>query len=844
MSESQRNASDLRHLAPGTVACVHCGEDVVGAGIVDGSLAFCCSGCKTVYEILAEHELCDYYGRGENAGISMKRRSIREDEFAVLDDPSVGGGLLTFASSSMARVVWTVPAIHCVSCVWLIERFDRLESGVLASTVDFIRRTVTIDFDPRITSLRKIAERMASVGYAPLLRLEGNIKPDHTATRRLYARIGIAGFAAGNTMMMYVAQYFAGSSGVEHPLMSVFRILSIALSVPVLFYCASPWFEGARGALRGRRINLDVPVALGILVLFARSVFDITTGQGEGYLDSFNGLVFFLLIGRLFQQKAFDALSFDRTYRSFFPLSVRIERSGASSVLPIEKVQIGDVLSIRNGEVVPCDSMLESEIGYIDYSFVTGEAVPVECTKGALVYAGGKVLGQSMRLLAIKSVSHSELAAMWDRSGNIRQIAGSNGESGGEGVGLPRSTFFKLSDRFGQWFTGIAVMIALAGASLWLPDWAKAFNILTAVLIIACPCALTLAAPITLGSAMGRLGRQGIYLKNMGVLLDLDRVKHVIFDKTGTLTASDHELVFLGRSLTREEWRAIGTIAAQSTHPISRAIADQLNGAKGIEEQVELDEQGFRLGPVREIIGRGIFGTAIGHTIVIGSPSFIEEECGAIPEQSGAKEIAAAVALDGAYAGAFTLKPVLKSGIANMIARLRERLPDTDKQSPRVALISGDSERDRPLLESHFDASAMTFNCRPAQKVERVQAARAEGRAVLMVGDGLNDAGAMAAADVAIAVTEGTATLVPACDIIMHADALQALPALLQYARAMKWVIAVSLIFSVLYNALGLTLAIFGRLSPMMAAILMPVSSLTVIAISVGGARHFIGSIK
>ncbi len=814
LQENQVNIANDGTVVHSSSACIHCGEKIGFGGVIASGQAFCCSGCKTVYEILAEHDLCDYYARDENAGISMKRRSVREDEFAVLDDGAIARKLLTFSSPSLNRVVWTVPTIHCASCVWLIERFDRLEHGVLSSTVDLMRKTVTVDFDPRITSLRKIAERMASIGYTPLLRLEGETQTEHGPTRALYARLGIAGFAAGNTMMMYIAGYFAGTAGVERSLMGVFRLLSIVLSVPVVLYCAYPWFAGARAALRGRKINLDVPVALGIAVLFARSVFDIASGHGEGYLDSFNGLVFFLLIGRLFQQKAFDALSFDRTYRSFFPLSVRVEKGNSYQVIPIEAVKIGDILSVRNGEVIPCDSILESEAGYVDYSFVTGESVPVECTKSEMVYAGGKVMGPAIRLLAAKNVSHSELAAMWDRSSSEDATTKSK-----------RATqFLKLSDNLGKWFTPIAILISVAGALLWLPDWAKAFNTFTAVLIIACPCALTLAAPITLGSAMGRLGRLGIYLKNMGVLLDLDKVDRVIFDKTGTLTTSHHELTFHGRTLTNEEWTAVQTIAAQSTHPVSRAIAR--------EHQSDLAQ----VNAVREAVGHGIIGTAMGHTIALGSPEFVILHSNFSPQEvswDGNEHRAASVAIDGEYAGAFTLQATVRPGIPVMIAQVKERMP--------IALISGDSERDRALLEPIFGENAMAFGCRPEKKIEMVESQRASGYSVLMVGDGLNDAGAMGEADVAIAVTDDTATLVPACDIIMRAESLPMLPGLLRYARSMKIVIVGSLTFSILYNLIGLTLAIMGKLSPMVAAILMPISSLTVIAMSAGGARKLIG---
>lgn len=453
---------------------------------------------------------------------------------------------------------------------------------------------------------------------------------------------------------------------------------------------------------------------------------------------------------------------------------------------------------------------------------MTGESVPVECTKSELVYAGGKVMGPAIRLLAAKNVSHSELAAMWEAS----SAAQNSGKTD-----IPKqkraTQYLKLSDRLGQWFTPIAILISIAGAAMWIPNWEQAFNTFTAVLIVACPCALALAAPITLGSAMGRLGRLGIYLKNMGVLLELDHVDRVIFDKTGTLTNPSQELTFDGRTLTEDEWTAVQTIAAQSTHPISRAIARDRQSDAG------------QLISVQEEVGHGIIGTAMGHTIAIGSPTFVivHSKFSSQPvsrDSDGYRS--ASLAIDGQYAGAFSLQAAVRPGIPEMIAKVEEQIP--------IALISGDSERDRPLLEPIFGKNTMTFGCRPEKKIAMVEAERAEGHSVLMVGDGLNDAGAMGEADVAIAVTDDTATLVPACDIIMRAESLPMLAGLLRYARSMKHVIIASLTFSILYNLIGLTLAISGKLSPMVAAILMPISSLTVIAISAGSARTFIRRIQ
>lgn len=788
------------------VQCVHCGELCPRQPTSTVELRFCCNGCKSVYEILHANDLCEYYRRDDHVGVPMRQLQMPADAFVALDDPAVARQLLAFTSDTMHRVRLSIPSMHCTSCVWLLEQLDRLDKGVLRSSVDIMRRQVSIEFDPTRTTLRSIATVLTSIGYEPVVRIEaGTSQPsnaDRSAVRSLYLRIGVAGFAAGNIMLFSVAQYF-GASTMQPALITVFRIASIVLSIPVLVFCASPWFRSALGALRARRVNLDVPVSLGIVVLFARSVADIAGGVGEGFLDSFAGLVLFLLVGRLFQQRAFDALSFDRTYRSFFPLSVRVERKLEEEVLPIERIAIGDIMHIRSGEVIPCDSVLLSQAGYVDYSFVTGEALPVECIEGALLFAGGRIVGSSLKLAAVKDVSHSYLASLWDSSSTRAH----------------RTTWLHLSDRFGQWFTLVAVGAAAIGFLVWLPNIAIALNVFTAVLIIACPCALTLAAPITLGTAMGLLGRKGIFLKNIGTMLELERTTDVAFDKTGTLTTTSPDVRYEGRDLSENEREALACVALQSAHPMSRAVAIALGRASAVPSLQRVQH-------IEEHVGQGITGIVDGMSISIGSSDFVR---GTTSNNQNAASVWLRVNDD--VVGAVHARPLVREGIRAMIERLQSRAS--------VWLLSGDSDRDRDVFSSTFNVNAMYFSQHPTEKVDRINGLRNAHRHVLMVGDGLNDAGAMRAANVAIAVADDAATLVPACDVIMRAHQLSYLDGLLRYARAMKHVIVFSFTISVAYNTLGLSLALTGILTPLATAILMPVSSLTVIGVSVAGARWY-----
>lgn len=782
--------------------CAHCGDPCLSGCVTDADLTFCCAGCRSVHLILQVNNLCDYYAIDRKAGLSMRHANADESRYSILEDYHTAQRQISWAQGSQIKAQFGIPSIHCASCIWLLDQLHKFDQGIRSSDVDFLRKTIYVEFDATQTSLKKIALLLSSLGYEPELNAErgnGDAGAVHrSAIRRLYMRIGVAGFAAGNIMMFSIARYLAGEGGLAPSLGLLFNILSIVLSVPVLLFAASPWFTSAFAALRRRRINLDVPVALGISVLFVRSITDISLGLGEGFLDSFAGLVLFLLVGRLFHQKAFDAVSFDRTYRSFFPLSVRIEKRGEQRITPIDDVHAGDTIVARNGEIIPCDSILISPAAYIDYSFVTGESTPIESVGGSVVHAGGKVTGKSARLAATAPASQSHLASLWERYGRHTE----------------RRSYTDLSDRFGARFTVIAVSIAVAGFMAWLPDVGAALNVFTAVLIIACPCALTIAVPVTLGTAMGVLGRKNIFIKNTGTLLELSKSDTIVFDKTGTLTEPLGTITFSGRDLSEEEWSSIRGVASQSIHPMAQSIAAG-------EPQTDVDS-------VYEEIGQGIEGRCNDHYVRLGTRQFVACE--------GEADDGTHISINGEYVGSFTIQSKLRDGMHEMVDELR--YVSSDK--PLLTLVAtGDSERDRAVLSSLFGNHQMAFRLSPEDKVHTIEDLQRLGRTVMMVGDGLNDAAAMGFANVSVAVTNNASTLVPACDVVMPAKALHKLPAILRFAAEMTIVIKMNLVFTIAYNMIGLTLALSGLLTPILTAIMMPVSSLVVVGLSVGGARRY-----
>jgi Cu+-exporting ATPase len=792
--------------------CRHCGDECGAATVVSACGSFCCRGCESVYSILSSFGLDRFYALDDAPGVSQKTATTLDaGRFACLDDPAVAARLITFDDGRLARVTLSIPTIHCASCVWLLEQLWRFEPGVVRAEVDLLRRSVHVEFRSAATTLRRVAEAISSLGYEPAITVEDGRLARPPAIRRLYLQLGVAGFAFGNIMLFSIPRY-ANGGPLEGGFQRLFDVLNVLFALPVLLFSASDYFRIAWRALRTRVMALEIPLALGLAVLFGRSLVDIAVGRGEGFMDSFAGLVFFLLIGRLFQQKAFDRIAFDRTFRSFLPLSVQTERDGEPASVPIEQLRAGDRIRLRPLEVVPADSVALDESGIVDYAFITGEETPVSVERGERVRAGGRIVGRAMRLRVARDVTHSQLASLW-----TNQV-----------FSKPKAHWLAdVAAHFGGWFTVAAIGFAAGGAIAWWPDAVQSASVATAVLIIACPCALTLSAPITLGTAMGRLGMRGLYLKSPAVALDLSRIDTVAFDKTGTLTTADRHAAIVPHGLTNDALRLVQWLAAESVHPTSRAIAAGIHTflhaaadpAPSASSLPEIDD-------VREDVGRGITGTVAGERVAIGTAGFVAAQSGR--RVLGPADVTFIAA--GTEWGWIRMSPAARAGIEGAAATL--------SAAHELCLLSGDHDGERSRWQGLF-GRRMHFRQTPDDKLAFITRAQARGRHVLMVGDGLNDAGALAAADVGMAVSDATACMTPACDAVISGQRLADLPAFLVYARRAKQVVIACFIVSVVYNVVGLTLALAGALTPLVAAILMPVSSISVVALSSGAMRWF-----
>lgn len=783
------------------IKCHHCGDACADTSIHIGKEKyFCCEGCKTVYEILSEKDMCTYYNLSDRPGITIKGRDFG-DKYAFLANKDIIQKLVDFADTALYKITFYIPSIHCSSCIWLLENLYKLRDGIGASRINFLKKELAVSFNPQVISLQKLVELLSTLGYEPLISLEDYEKKTQKKTSNsLFFKLGINGFCTGNIMLLSFPEYFGLDSVLDHQYRYYFTWLNVLLSLPVFFYGASGYFIAAYQSLREKVISLDVPISIGILTLFGRSMYETLGGIGPGYWDSLSGLVLFLLAGKWIQTKTYEHLSFERNYQSYFPLAVTQLIHGKQENIPVAQLQKGNRLLIRNQELIPADSLLVSADAWIDYSFVTGESIPVAKKAGEYIYAGGRQTGSSIELLVQKPVSQSYLTQLW------------NNEAFSKEKPTPATG---LAADFSQYFTYITLTIALLTGIYWyMVEPGQIWNTFTAVLIVACPCALSLSMPFTLGSTMSLLGKNKFYVKNPGVIGHLSAITHIVFDKTGTLTQNSTTCAsFTGEPLTNTEQQWIKSLTAHSTHPLSRKIYDSLPAVK-------LWKTVF----YKEIQGQGVEAMIGEKLLKIGSAAFT-----GYADNEGDKQTDSRVYVQIGHQqrGYFVFKKQYRPGLENLLNELKPRF--------RLSLISGDHAGEKAVLQPLFGNEAtLLFEQSPMDKLAYIKQLQQKGEKVLMIGDGLNDAGALKQSDVGLAITEDTHAFFPACDVLLDASQISRLHKFIRFSMTSVNLVKMSFLLSMVYNIIGLSWAVSGNLSPVFAAILMPVSSISVVLFAVG----------
>jgi len=773
--------------------CYHCGDFCVENEIQIADKTFCCNGCKNVFTLLTDNNLTSYYTIEKTPGKSLKQ-SIG-NKFAYLDDPNIQTKIIDYIDSKIARLQFKIPNIHCSSCIYLLENLYKINNGVVAVRVNFLKKNANIVYDINKISLRELVELLASIGYEPSFNMSNidQAKPLNP-NRKLLFQIGVAGFCFGNIMLVSFPEYFGLDNTTKHYLSPAFGFINLALSIPTFFYSGQDYLIGAYKGLRKKLITIDVPLALGLVVLFIRNFYEILTHTGLGYCDTLAGLIFFLLIGKWFQQKTYDSLSFERDYKSYFPISVVTINENKTTTVAIDKLKIGDRILIRNNEIIPTDSILLKGKANIDFSFVSGEKEPIAKELGEIIFAGGKQTSGNIELEVKKLTEQSYLTQLWNNDIFAKENS---------------SKVETFQTKVSKYFTYALLAIAISSAVFWaVYDTSKIIHAFTSVLIIACPCALALSSPFALGNAMRNLGRNKFYLKSASVVENIANMNTIVFDKTGTITQNnDSKISFVGETLTELEKELIFSVTQNSIHPLSKQIAQYLNVPTAII-----------LNNFKEITGKGIEANVAGNNLLIGSANFLNIK----EEKNTLLNTKIYIKINNETKGCFIINHTYRAGLKQVITNLSNQFS--------LHLLSGDNELEKTYLQTIFPAkSELLFKQNPADKLLYINTLQGNNNKVIMVGDGLNDAGALKAANVGISLSEDTASFSPSSDVIMDATNFEHLPQYLQYCKNTMKVIYVSFVLSLLYNIIGLSYAVSGTLSPVIAAILMPISSVTVI---------------
>lgn len=717
-----------------------------------------------------------------------------EGKYDFLDNNNIKEKLLEFNDGETEIITLYIPHVHCSSCIWILENLNKLNRAITSSQVNFNKKTVRITYSAEAISLKDVVKLLSSIGYEPYISLDDFDAGKKHINRSLIYKLGLAGFAFGNIMLLSFPEYFQVDGYWIDKYKYVFRWVMLALSLPVVFYAAQDYFISAYKGLRSKILNIDVPVALGISVLFLRSTIDIVFDLGSGFLDSMSGLVFFLLIGKFFQQKTYSFLSFERDYKSYFPIAITRIKNNEEETIQVYDIKEGDRLLIRNEELIPVDGILINGNAQIDYSFVTGESAVVFKESGDKIFAGGKQTAGVIEMEALKSVEQSYLTQLW--SNDVFKV---NKEDG----------FTNLTNKISKYFTISILIIAVLATAFWLNvDSSKALNVFTAVLIIACPCALALSAPFTFGNMLRIFGKRKFYLKNATALEQLAHVETIVFDKTGTLTSSkNNSIVYEGLELTSEEEKLLKSTLRGSNHPLSRSLYNLLK-----------QNNIMPLDSFEEHTGKGMTATSDSQQIKVGSATYVGNN-----KDTETLNTAVHVSTNNIYKGKFIFKNAYRKGLKPLFKKLSKPY--------NLVILSGDNEGEKEYLQKALPKhTSFYFNQKPEDKLNYIKSLQDEGENVMMIGDGLNDAGALAQSNVGVAISENINVFSPACDAILDATQFKQLWKFLKASKASIKIIKLSFILSFLYNVIGLYFAITGQLAPVVAAILMPLSSISTVA--------------
>ncbi len=815
------------------VACAHCALPVAPAlRQTDAERQFCCSGCRTAFTLLYEHGLDQFYAFREGRETPAPRTGRSYDEF---DHEAFAALHVRTAGDGLSRVELYLEGIHCASCVWLVERIPLLVAGVARAELDVRRSRAVVEWDARTTTLSAVARTLDALGYAPH-PFRGVVRDTmrRDEDRRMLMRIGVSGAIAGNVMLFAFALYSGELAWMDPAHTRFFRWLSLALTLPTLVWPGRVFFTGAWAALRARTLHMDLPIAIALGAGFVRGAVNTITDSGPIYFDGLALLVFALLVGRFLQQRG-QRLAGDSAelLYALTPGTARVVHPDDSlHDVPVSALLPGMMLDVRAGETFAADGTVTTGTTRVNAALLTGESRPTYVAAGDAVFAGTLNMAAPVRVVVTEAGETSRVAKL------LQQV---------EASAARRAPVVLAANRMAAAFVALVLTLAVA-TYVWkrLHGAAGALDDAIALLVVTCPCALALATPLAVSVAVGRAARGGVLVKGGDALELLSSPGVLVLDKTGTLTEGRVTLVswFVSTPEGVDVTLLVRALEDGSSHPIAE-------GFRRAWAHVPV----HAVEGAAHVTGAGVHGVVDGHDVYVGSPAFVR-----------AKSQVGSTALEHAVAGMDpTLTPVLVAvdGVQVAVAGLGDRiradalpaLQALRARGWRTVMASGDAPAVARAVGATlgFAADDVHGGCSPEDKlalVERLRdgevadrparrrawparGARNAGRShVVMVGDGVNDAAAMAASAVGVGVHGGAEACLATADVFLARPGLSPLRDLVDGAERTVAVIRRNFAFSLAYNAIGASLAMAGLLTPLMAAVLMPLSSLTVVIAS------------
>ncbi|GAB4382693.1 MAG: heavy metal translocating P-type ATPase metal-binding domain-containing protein [Phycisphaerales bacterium] len=803
MSEQASTVPAINAVAS-RVCCAHCGLDVPPALVrPDQEAQFCCHGCETVYRTIHACGLERYYALRDASTGQRVRPDVPDHAFAEFDDPAFEAVYVSRDAAGLGSIELALEGVHCAACVWLVERLPTVLPGVLEARLNLRTRVLRVRWDPQRVRLSRIAGTLTNLGYRPHPARGAGVRQARIRDeRRMLARIAIAGFCAGNVMLLAFALYGGEADGIEPRFETLFRWMSMGIALICLAVPGGVFFRGAIASLRARAPHLDLPIALALSIGGIGGTINTIRGTGEIYFDSLTALVFLLLVGRFVQQRqqrlASDAVEL---LYAFTPSLAHVVAGDSVRDVPVEALRRGDVIEVRPGEVVAADGRVVLGQSMLDASLLTGESRPVEIGPGSTLCAGTLNLSSPVHLCVESTGPDSRL-------GRLMRLVADAAER--------KAPMLTLANRIAMVFTGVVLSLAGVTFGIWRPygmDVAAQHAI--ALLIVTCPCALGLATPLAMSAAIGRAARRGIMIKGSDALERLTHPGVIYLDKTGTVTQGRLTVVdWIGDPRAR---RLAAALERGSRHPIAMALA-------------ECDQPVPDPDSVEHVLGAGVRGIVEGHEVVVGSAEFVDRHVRStrgdfapnFARAAGEGLTPIAVAVDNRVVALALLADELRPESRSVVERL-------GRDGWDVRLLSGDDPRTTMRIAERvgIPADKALGGVTPERKLEIVQ-----GSGAVMVGDGVNDAAALAAAGVGIAVQGGAEASLEASDVYLTKPGLAPILETIRLACATRRTIVSCLGASLVYNSVAVWLAMTGVITPIIAAVLMPLSSLTVLAIA------------